>query len=187
MQNPRLAERYAKSLMDIAQEQNVVASIYEDMCSLQAMFASSKDLTSLVNSPIIKADKKQAIFSALLHGKVNPITEKFIVLITNKTREQFLPEITNSFIQQYKNLNQINTVKLTTATALDENTKQTILAKISEQLQGKKIDLQTSVDESIIGGFLLESNNTLFDASIARDLKDIHKQFMQNIYIPSLK
>jgi F-type H+-transporting ATPase subunit delta len=187
MQNPRLAERYAKSLMDIATEQNAVEPIYTDMLGLQAMFAGSRELTNLANSPIIKADKKQEIFSALFSGKVNPITEKFISLITAKAREQFLPQIATSFVTQYKKINQIQTVKLTTAEPMTEEMKASILAKISEQMKGSKIDLQTSVDESLIGGFLLESNHKLFDASIARDLKDIQKQFLQNIYIPSLK
>ena len=82
---------------------------------------------------------------------------------------------------------QINTVKLTTAHPLDENTKATILANIQQQLVGKIIDLQINIDEKLIGGFVLESNNTLFDASIARDLKDIQKQFLQNIYVPALR
>jgi F-type H+-transporting ATPase subunit delta len=187
MRNPRLSGRYAKSLMDIAVEQNAVESIYQDMLGLQKLFAESKELVSVMHSPIIPADKKQAIVKAIIGGKANPITEQFITLLTTKAREYFLPEIATTFIAQYKELNQINTVQLTTAHELDEATKASLIASISAQLQGKKLDLITKVDEKLIGGFVLESNNNLFDASIAKDLKDIQKQFLQNIYIPSLR
>jgi F-type H+-transporting ATPase subunit delta len=187
MQNPRLAHRYAKSLMDIAVEQNAVEPIYQDMMGLQKLFAENRELVTLMHSPIIPADKKQAVMQQILGGKVNPVTEKFIVLLTNKSREYFLPEIVKTFIKQYKELNQISTVHLTTAHELDAAAKENLVASITSQLGGKKLDLITKVDASLIGGFVLESNNNLFDASIARDLKDIQKQFMQNIYVPSLK
>jgi F-type H+-transporting ATPase subunit delta len=187
MRNPRLAGRYAKSLMDIATEQNVVEPIYANMLGLQSMLAGSPDLLALLRSPIVKADKKQSIFKDIFGGKVHPITEKFTTLITSKSREKFLPEIITAFIEQYKINNQINTVKLTTAAPLSPEMQESILAQVQKVLVGKKIDLQTFVNESLIGGFILESNNTLFDATIARDLKDIQKQFLQNIYVPSLK
>jgi F-type H+-transporting ATPase subunit delta len=187
MLNSRLAGRYAKSLMDIAVEQKTVEPIYQDMLGLQKIFNENRDLIALVQSPIIATDKKQSIFKAIFGGKINTITEQFINLIADKKREYFLPEIVKSFIAQYKEANHINTVSLTTAHELDEATKALILKNITEQLKGKTIDLHHKVDESLIGGFVLESNNNLFDASIARDLKDIQKQFLQNIYVPSLK
>ena len=64
MQNPRLASRYAKSLMDIAIEQNAVEPIYQDMLSMQQIFDGNRDLVAMVHSPIITTDKKQSIFNA---------------------------------------------------------------------------------------------------------------------------
>ncbi|MEY3055838.1 MAG: synthase subunit delta, partial [Bacteroidota bacterium] len=48
------------------------------------------------------------------------------------------------------------------------------------------IELTTKTDESLIGGFVLEFNNNLVDASIARDLKDIKKQFLNNEFISKI-
>ncbi|MFM2191893.1 MAG: synthase subunit delta, partial [Bacteroidota bacterium] len=75
MQNPRLASRYAKSLMDIAVEQNAVEPIYQDMLSMQQIFDGNRDLVAMVHSPIITTDKKQSIFKSIVGGKVNTITE----------------------------------------------------------------------------------------------------------------
>jgi F-type H+-transporting ATPase subunit delta len=187
MQNPRLASRYAKSLIDLSIEQNSVDAIYQDMLGLKDLFLQNTDVVSLVKSPVVKADKKQSIFKAILGEQVNPLTIAYINLLTNKGREYFFPEIVNAFIAQYKELKNITTVTLTTATPLDPAIQDSILSKITSELKGKTIDLQTVVDEKLIGGFVLESNNNMFDASIARDLKDIQKQFAQNVYVNQIR
>ncbi len=187
MQNPRLAGRYAKSLLDLAQEQNAVEGIYTDIIGLQKMCASSLELVSLIKSPVIKADKKQAIFKELLDGKLNATTYAFIQLLVNKGREKNLDEIINAFIEQYKVLKNIATVHLTTAAPLSPEMQQVIHNNISSQMPNATLDLHTSVNEDLIGGFTIEANNKFVDASIAYDLKAIQKQFMQNVYVPALK
>ncbi len=187
MLNPRLAVRYAKSLMDIAIEQNKLDAIYNDMLGLKAIFAESRDFVMLMRSPIIKADKKSAVVKAFTEGKVDSITDAFINLIVNKGREFFLEEIVNAFISQYKVHNRINEVTLTTAAPIDEEMKQMLQTKIAAQFSDMKIDLSTRIDESILGGFVLEANNNVFDASIIRDLNDIKKQFLKNEYVPNIR
>jgi F-type H+-transporting ATPase subunit delta len=96
-------------------------------------------------------------------------------------------EIVNAFITQYKVYNKINEVKLTTAMPLDETITNHLKAKIATQFQGMTIDLSTHIDESLLGGFVLEANNNIFDASVIRDLNDIKKQFLKNEYIPDIR
>ncbi len=187
MQNPRLAVRYAKSLMDIAIEQGKLDTMYQDMHGIHAMCESSSELVSMLKSPIVNADLKNKTLKALLETRVDGVTMSFIRLVINKGREFFLPEIVTSFVTLYKKHNNINEVVLTTAGPMDEEMKAAIVAKIQQQFQGMTIDLTTVVNEKLIGGFLLETNNTLFDASILRDLNDIKKQFLKNEYVPGLK
>ena len=115
------------------------------------------------------------------------LTRGFVNLVINKKRDFFLPEILVAFQDLYKEQNNIATVKLTVAHDLDEAVKQKLVDAIKSQLTGKEIDLHMDVKESLIGGFVLESNNKMFDASISRDLKDIKDQFLKNIYVPKIK
>jgi F-type H+-transporting ATPase subunit delta len=186
MQNPKLASRYAKSLMDIATEQNALDAVFEDMSGINAMIKSSSELDVLLKSPIINSEKKNSILSALLGDKVNKVSLSFTQLLTNKKRESFLQEIAAEYISQYKSLKNIASVSLTTAEPLTDELKESILTKIKQQLKTDKVDLVTKVDPKLIGGFILESNNNLFDASMARDLKDIQSQFLKNIYVPNI-
>lgn len=186
MKNPLLATRYAKALLGLALEQNKLEEVNTSMSAFEATTSGSKELTNLFRSPIIKADKKVNIVNALA-GKMgtDDMTKGFINLIINKKRDVFLPEIFTAFQQQYKAHKNIGTVELTVAEELSAEMKTKITDSIKSQLNGQEIDLTIKVDEKLIGGFVLEANNNLFDGSIARDLKDIKDQFMKNIYVPT--
>jgi F-type H+-transporting ATPase subunit delta len=187
MPNPRLAGRYAKSLVDLAIEQNQLETVYKDMQYLQAVCKSSPEFVSIMRSPVIKGDKKQNILSAIGDGKISALTASFNKLLINKTREEYIPEIIAAVIEQYNEIKGIHKVKLTTATALSEELKQAIVSKIKAETSLKNIELETEVKEDLIGGFVLEFDNNLVDASIVKELRDIKKQFRQNIYVQQLR
>lgn len=186
MQNPRLATRYAKSLIDLAVEQKQLEAVYADMQYIQALCKISRDFTNVLRSPIIKADKKQAIVDAVIKNKISALTIAFIQLIIKKSREYFLPEIAEAFVEQYNIIKNIHTVKLTTAVAIGEDIKKSIQQKIQQETALQNIQLEEQVKEELLGGFVLEFNNNLVDASILRDLKDVKKQFMDNVYVQKI-
>ncbi len=186
MQNPRLATRYAKSLLDLSIEQNGLAEVYADMKLLQQINKSNPDFVALLRSPIITSDKKDKIIEAIVGDKVSKLTMLFVRLLTAKTRESNLPEIVTAFITQYNKLKNIQTVKLTTATAISDDLKNSIIAKLKDTVTGE-VEIETSVQDELIGGFKLEMGGTLIDASILRDLNDVRKQFLNNEYIHNIR
>ncbi len=187
MQNPRLAGRYAKSLVDLALEQNQLEAVYIDMKYLQAVCKQSREFTNLLRSPVIKSDIKEKIVTAVISKNAGKLSAAFIHLLVKKGRESILPEIAFSVIEQYNGIKGIHIVKLTTATAASEALKTSIINKIKADTALKHIELVTEVNDAIIGGFQLEYNGNLIDASIARDLRDIQKQFQKNIYVPNIR
>jgi F-type H+-transporting ATPase subunit delta len=187
MPNPRLADRYAKSLVDLAIEQNQLEAVYNDMQYLQAACKSSPEFVNVLRSPVITPDKKQAILTAVTNGKISSLTASFNKLLVSKTREEYLPEIITAVIGRYNALKGIHKVKLTTATPVSEELKQSLVGKIKSETNLQHIELETEVKEELIGGFILEFNNNLVDASVARDLRDIKKQFSQNFYVQQIR
>lgn len=186
MQNPRLATRYAKSLLDLSVEQNELAEVYADMKLLQQINKLNPDFVALLRSPIITSDKKDKIIDAVVGDKVSKLTMLFVRLLTAKTRESNLPEIVTAFITQYNKLKNIQTVKLTTASAISDDLKNSIIAKLKDSVTGE-IEIETSVQDELIGGFKLEIGGTLIDATILRDLNDVRKQFLNNEYIHNIR
>lgn len=187
MPNPRLAARYAKSLIDLANEKGQLEAVYKDMVYLQAVCKKSHDFVILLRSPVIKPDKKTAIVRAVTKGNVSQITAAFNDLLIKKGRESYLPEIINSFVDQYNKQNGIHTVKLTTAVPVGEEVKKHIVSKVKAQTKIDRIELETTVDEEILGGFLLEMDNVLIDASILHDLNKVKAQFLNNDFIYKIR
>ncbi|MFC4263286.1 ATP synthase F1 subunit delta [Ferruginibacter yonginensis] len=186
MNNPRLAARYAKSLLDLSVEQHQLDTVYADMKYLHRICLSNPDFVTLLRSPIITSDKKNSIINAVAGANVSQITNLFITLLTSKHRESNLPEITTAFIEQYNKLNNIQTVKLTTAVPVSDDIKQNIVQKVKGN-SNYSIELQTAVKEELIGGFKLEVGGTLVDATILHDLNEIKKQFLNNEYIYNIR
>jgi F-type H+-transporting ATPase subunit delta len=187
MPNPRLAGRYAKSLIDLAIEKNQLDTIYDDMLVLQSAIKGSKEFANLLKSPIIKADKKGKILDAITVGKISTITATFNTLLLHKGRESYLPEIVTAFIGQYKAYKHIYTVKLTTAMAIGDEVKNEIVSKVKAGQGLQNIELDAQVDEALIGGFVLEVGDQLVDGSIAFDLHNIRKQFQNNDFIYKIR
>lgn len=187
MQNPRLAQRYAKSLVDLSEEMNQLDPVYEDIVLLHKICNQSREFVLMLKSPIISADKKNKIITAVTKNKISKISDTFIKLLCAKNRESLLPEIISSFIEQYNTIRGIHKVKLTTAIAVTEEIKSAFIEKIETEYAIKNIVLETNVNENLIGGFVLEMEGKLIDASILRDLNDIKKQFANNDWIHKLR
>jgi F-type H+-transporting ATPase subunit delta len=183
MPNPRLASRYAKSILDLAIENGELEIVYKDMTWLKAVCKSNRDFVNLLKSPVIAGDKKISILKAVAGTNLGKLTLAFITLLIKKGRESNLPEIANAFVTQYKTYKNIYTVKLTTATALGDATRNAIVDRVKQTGGYENIEIEEKVNEDIIGGFVLQIGDKLIDASIAYDLKAISKQFDNNDFI----
>jgi F-type H+-transporting ATPase subunit delta len=184
--NPRLAQRYAKSLIDLSTEFKQLDVVQQDMTVLKAIL-KNRDFVMMLDSPIIKSDKKNKIIGAITGDKVSKLTTTFLHLLCNKNRESNLPGIVNSFLSQYNILKGLHTAKLTTAAPISEDLYKSFVTKIKASSSFDHLNLETCVDEKIIGGFVLEMEGKLIDASILRDLNDVKKQFANNDYIHKLR
>lgn len=187
MPNPRLASRYAKSLLLLANEKGLVEKVFGDMEWLQSVCKTNRDFVNLLRSPVVKADTKKKIVAAVIGDRVGQLTSAFITLLISKSRESHLPEIITSFIAQFKEQKNIRTVKLTSAVPLSDAIKKAITEQVKKAGDFQNIELEEKIDESIIGGFVLQVGDKLVDASIAYDLKAIAKQFANNDFVYKIR
>ncbi|HEY4966155.1 MAG TPA: ATP synthase F1 subunit delta [Puia sp.] len=183
MPNPRLATRYAKSLIDLSIEQGQLDTVYKDVLYLKSIFENSQELVNFLNNPVITSDQKLAVVKALDSEKTGELTKSFNRLLIRKGRESYLPEIAEAFIEQYKEYKGIHTVTLTTAIPASDEVKNAIINRIKRDGQMKEVELICIVQESIIGGFILEGKGRRIDASVAYDLTKVKNRFLTNEFI----
>lgn len=183
MSSYRLASRYSKSLLQLAQERNALETVYSEMLGIHALTSGSKELKLLLKSPIISADKKLSVLKKLFDGKISELTYKFLELLVKKGRESYIPEITSAFIEQYKALKKITTVKLTSAIKLDSATVEQIVSALKTQAGITSIDLKEEIDESLIGGFVLQYGDKQIDASVQRSLQQLSNTVIDDSFV----
>ncbi len=187
MPNPRLATRYAKSLIDLAIERGELEKVFADMQWLNRVCKSNRDFVNLLKSPVIKGDTKKKIMEAITGGRISEMTAAFNRLLVTKGRESNLPEITAAFITAYKLKRNIQTIKLTTAAPVTDAVKEAIIAQVKKSAGFQNVELEEKVDANIIGGFVLQVDDKLIDASVAYDLKAIARQFENNDFIYNIR
>lgn len=179
----RIASRYAKSLIELAQDQDKLEPVTDDINNLWALL-ENRDLYLLLKSPVINADKKKQIFKTLFEGKFDKLTTAFLNILTTKARESYIPEIVSSYLEQYKRIKHISTVKVTSAVALDDQILESIKSKLLEShATDNTIEFVTEVDPGLIGGFILEFEDKIYDTSLSNKLEGLKRQFRENLYI----
>lgn len=181
----RLSARYAKSLLDLAVERNKVEVIFNDISLIHSIFKSNHDFLLMIESPIIHTDKKQKIVHMVLNGKADEITLKFIDILMLKGREAYLNEIAEAFIEQYNKYKNITPVKLTTAVEADEQLKKRVTELLKEKAGLINVELKTAVDASLLGGFVLQYEDKLYDASVKNKMLKLKREFSQNKFVKS--
>ncbi|QQS29591.1 MAG: ATP synthase F1 subunit delta [Sphingobacteriales bacterium] len=182
MSATRLASRYAKSLLDLALENNKLEQVYDDVLEFDKAL-HSRDLLLMLKSPIIKSDKKLAIIKEIFKDHFEPITSGFINLVITKHREFYLPEVISSFKELYKELKQIATANLVTAVPVNEQLLEQVREIVLSHSGKKWVEITTSIDPSILGGFVLTFDDKQYDCSIANKMFDFKKEFKENKYI----
>ncbi len=176
----RISERYAKSLIDLATERNELEPVKRDIEYFLAAL-QSRDLLLFLKSPIIQANKKLSVMQAVFGDKAGKTTMAFFDIIIRKGREMYLPDIARAFINQYKNLNEISTVKITTAVPVSDKVLNEIKSKLSDtNTPMNKLDIETQINPDIMGGFIIEIGDKLYDASVQRTLDQLKKELTQN-------
>ena len=178
----KVANRYAKSLLGLALERNIQDSVFEDMKLIADTCKKNPDLALVFRSPIINTDKKDAIIKNVFGGKINDVTFAFLDIITRKRREYYLEQIAAEFISIYKKGKGISIAYITTAAPLDEKLRSEIMS-LMKQHSNKQVELVEHVKKDLIGGFILRYGDEQFEASVARKLKSLRKDFRANLYV----
>tara|TARA_B110000305_G_scaffold53399_1_gene58683 strand:+ start:337 stop:870 length:534 start_codon:yes stop_codon:yes gene_type:complete len=174
MKSTKAASRYAKALLELAIDQKKIDSILGDMVFLLEVSSESKDFELLVNSPLVKSDKKIEIFQ-LIFEQFEKESMDFIKLITNNRRESMLPAIAASFDMLVKDHRGIVPVTIITASKMDSETRDALLTKIKSSVKGE-LELTERIDESLIGGFLVEMGDIQIDATVLNQFNNLKQR-----------
>lgn len=179
MKGVRAAVRYAKALLQLAQEKNSLDVVIADVKLIHNTIEENRELALMLQSPLVKSDKKESVLTSIFGSKINELTLKFVQLVVEQKRENSLQTICEQFIASYNELKNIAIVNVTTTQPLTESLRAEIVKKIKSDYQLSEVELVEKVDESLIGGMILRIGDKQLDASIRRQLNDIKQELIQ--------
>jgi len=175
-----VATRYAKSLIDLAKEQNALEQVREDMALFVKTLKASSELQAVLRNPIITHDKKKKVLDAIFGDKVNKATSSFFNIMVNKSRAEILFPTALEFINQYNVMNNIVNASVTSAAPLSDENKRKLTDEV-KAITGGNVIMHVKVDPNLIGGFVLTIGDRQIDTSVLASLNKIKKDFAQKV------
>ncbi|MDA7568004.1 ATP synthase F1 subunit delta [Flavobacteriaceae bacterium] len=178
MAQTRAAIRYAKAVLSLANEQNSASKLNDDMKSIVNAVAESKDLSDMLQSPVIHSKVKKATLLEVFPN-MNKLSVKLIDLLVENKRIDIIDEVAQKINMLFDESQGTQIAKVTTAIPLTKELEAKVLTKVKE-LTGNDAEVQNTVDESILGGFILRVGDIQYNASIANKLDKLKREFTLN-------
>ncbi|GHC44691.1 ATP synthase F1 subunit delta [Ulvibacter litoralis] len=176
----RAAIRYAKAVLEQANQGNIANVVFDDMQSVYATIEGSKELRSVLKSPVVKAeDKKEALVKIFENN--SEVTKGLIQILTTNKRINLLGGVAESYISLYNESQGVKVANVTTAVALSSELETEVLAKVKQLTGSSQVTIHNTIDESILGGFILRVGDLQYDASIANKLGKIKREFSKSL------
>jgi F-type H+-transporting ATPase subunit delta len=181
MDQSRIAVRYARAAFELAQEQNKLDRLIQDMRSLYGLFSDNSDLLQFFDNPVIKKSEKLKMADKMFTGKMDTFSVDFIRLIVQHHREKHIQAICRRIDSLYKEYKGIQSLEIRSAAKLDDKSRKKLSDSVRSALGAKEIELKETVDESLIGGFVLRTDDLQYDASMKTKLEGLKKHFKETL------
>jgi len=176
----RAAIRYAKAVLDQANHAKISEVVFGDMKSIQETLAGSKELRVVLQSPVVKAeDKKQALLQ--IFEKNSDVTKGLIQILSSNKRINLLGGVAGAYVDLYNNSKGVKVATVITAVAITPEIQATVLSKVKEMTGSENVTIDNTIDDSIIGGFILRVGDLQYNASIANQLGNLKREFSKSL------
>jgi F-type H+-transporting ATPase subunit delta len=170
--------QYAEAVLEIASKtRDLPEKIASDLEAVNELIRKTPDLKLILGHPSIGGEQKKTLLTSLFANRIDDLTLRLLELLTDKRRLPLLPAIETQYRVRLNRLKQIVTAKLIGADLLSEPAVANVKARLSEHL-GKRLELQVSVDKSLIGGFVLRLGDRVIDGSLKGKLRSLEKSLL---------
>lgn len=159
-----LARPYAKAAFESALAAKQLQE-WSDALALVSAVSSEDNMQAVLASPGQTSEQKSALFIEVCGDKLSPAQQNFIKVLADNKRLVLLPQISALF-ELYK-ANQEKSVEVNIASAFEISPElEQKLAKALSAKLDREVQLQTSIDKSLLGGALIRAGDTVIDGSV---------------------
>ncbi len=178
MTNRAVAARYARALFEVSRDSSDVEKTEQDILSFQQLLNDHDTLrNALLNPAISVLDKRGLVRAVLSKMQLSAVAERLLLMLADRDRLELLPEVAeiyNGFLMDHLG---VVRARVTTATPLESSHVESIVKALASAT-GQKIKIETSVDNTLVGGMVTQIGSTVFDGSIAHHLDRLRQRFI---------
>ena len=169
-----IAQVYARSLFEVAREQDKIDPLREQLGQFADALADDHDLQVFFFSPYFSTQEKEEGLDKAVSG-ADEVLLNFLKLLIENHRMPVIFRVRRAYEVLWEEENRLLPVSVTSAVELDEDTVRQIGDRIAEQT-GRKVDLSAHVEPDILGGIVVRVGNAVLDASVRNRLEQLRKQ-----------
>lgn len=177
----KLSKNYSKSLFELAENSNELNKIQNDLILFTDVLSESTEFSNILTSDLLPISLKHDVAEAILKKiKTSELFKSFVKLLINKKRVGLINDIKAFYAKRLNDHNDIVEIDLIVADKKSCSIVKDIENLIAKKLS-KKVKVNVSEDEAILGGFSLKINSNLIDASLYNNIKSLKDLSQNNI------
>ncbi len=173
-----LAREYGDGLYALTEEENISKEVLMQLIELKKLFQSQPDFIRLLGNMSLSKEERVQIIDRVLRGQVHLYLLNFLKILCERGALNEYEGCLAAFKTLYNQAHGIVEATVTTAVPLDDEQRVRMSEKLSAKT-GKTVVLTEKVDESLMGGVLLEMNGQRYDNTLKNRLKSIHSAMVQ--------
>jgi F-type H+-transporting ATPase subunit delta len=161
-----IASRYAQAVFEIAKEEKALAQLESDTYSLAAALAASPEFAAMIASPVVSRAEQGAAMGAIAAKMgLAPMMANTLALMASNRRLFVVPQLVAALRARIAAEKGEVTADVTSAVAMTAAQAQALAASLKAKV-GKDVKLNTTVDETLIGGLIVKLGSTMIDTSV---------------------
>ncbi|WP_110112619.1 F0F1 ATP synthase subunit delta [Bacillus sp. CGMCC 1.16541] len=179
MSNELVAKRYALALFQLANEQNMVDQIEDQLLVVKQVFVENKDLLELLTHPKVELETKKQMVSSAFAGLV-PFVQNTLFLLLERHRVHSTVGVINEYVTLANEARGIAQATVYSVKPLSEDEEKALSGAFARKVGKQSLRISNVVDKSLIGGVKLRIGNRIYDGSIHGKLERIHRELLAN-------
>lgn len=179
MKPNRQAKRYAEALLNVSTELNCIEQTGKSLLLIDKLITHENVFRAFFYTKRIEPTKKAEILKNVLGDLINPVVHEFFALLAERNEYGMFLSVASAFGKLQRE--SLNIIDVTTFSIdeIDESLIKSIITGIEEST-GKRVELESQIDDALLGGLKLRVGNTIFDGTIANQMAKMKKVLLQN-------
>lgn len=177
---PLVGKRYAEALVDVSLENGETDNYRSKLKTLVDLYKNQAEFKWLLSTPEVSSGIKKETLTKSLGAEPGDRLVNFLMLLIDKGRIDFLPEIFKEYeVLADKRKNILNIV-IVSASALDESQIERIKEKYAKEYNASSVNAKIELDNSLLGGVKIKIGDRVIDGSVRGRLEALRQLTMDN-------